>query len=218
MTSLRLVCASANAHKVREIAELLVGVAIMDARPLGIPDVIEDAETLLGNARLKAQAVVQAPENIHRLPAVADDTGLFVVALPSQLGVRTARYAQGDEGHNMDPDGANRSKLLRALHELGCEQIENRRAYFVTVALVIFPDGTDIFAEGRCDGDIALGERGDRGFGFDPLFVPSDKDGSFGSRTFAEMNDEEKNLVSHRGRAFAELARQLRDVSTDGSY
>jgi len=218
VTLIRLVCASANAHKVREIAELLDGVAIMDARPSGIPDVVEDAETLLGNARLKAHAVMQAPENIHRLPAVADDTGLFVAALPTQLGVRTARYALGDPGHDVDPDGANRAKLWRVLDELGCERLEDRRAHFVTVAVVAFPDGTEIFAEGRCDGHIALSERGRRGFGFDPLFIPLEKDGSFGTKTFAEMSDQEKNEMSHRGRAFAELARQLRDthfVSSD---
>lgn len=209
MTSLRLVCASANANKVREMADLLLGVAVMEPRPLGVPDVVEDEPTLVGNARLKARAVMDAPENTDRLAAVADDTGLFVSALPDVLGVRTARYALDEQDYLLDPDRANRAKLLRALNELGCEQLEQRRATFVTVAVVCFTDGTELIAEGRCDGHIALAETGSRGFGFDPLFVPSEGDGGLGTRTFAEMSDEEKNMVSHRGRAFRELASQL---------
>ena len=209
MTSFRLVCASANANKVREMADLLLGVATMEPRPEGIPDVIEDAPTLVGNARLKARAVMEAPENTERLAAVADDTGLFVSALPGDLGVRTARYALDEQDYFLDPDRANRAKLLRALRELGCEQLEQRRATFRTVALVCFADGTELIAEGRCDGHIAFAETGSRGFGFDPLFVPCASDNGFGTRTFAEMSDEEKNLVSHRGRAFRQLASQL---------
>lgn len=209
---LRLVCASANPHKVREMADLLAGSAIMIPRPEGVADVIEDAPTLIGNARLKARAVMDAPENIHHLPAVADDTGLFVDALPQELGVRTARYALGDPGYEQDPDRANRRKLLGALADLGCHRPEDRRAVFVTVALVCFPDGTEIVAEGRCDGHIGARERGDRGFGFDPLFVPDSIDSRLGTRTFAEMSDSEKNDLSHRGRAFRDLARQLGEM------
>ena len=209
MTSIRLVCASANANKVREIADLLLGVVVMEPRPDGIPDVVEDAPTLVGNARLKARAVMEAPENTDRLAAVADDTGLFVSALPGELGVRTARYALDEQDYSLDPDRANRVKLLRALREMGCEQLEQRRATFRTVALVRFTDGTELIAEGRCDGHIAFVETGSRGFGFDPLFVPCVNDGGFGTRTFAEMSDEEKHFVSHRGRAFRQLASQL---------
>ena len=210
----RLVCASANRHKVREIADVLEGLVILEPRPEGIPDVVEDAPTLIGNARLKARAVLEAAENVLHLPAVADDTGLFVEALPGELGVRTARYASGDPNHGRDPDRANRRKLLQALREQGCEDLEHRQAYFLTVALVRFPDGTEIAAEGRCNGYIALDERGSRGFGFDALFIPALVEGGPSERTFAEMSDEEKNALSHRGRAFADLARQLQEFTS----
>lgn len=207
--ALHLLCASANEHKGREIAAALSGFAVLEPRPAGIADVVEDAPTLVGNARLKARAVMDAPENIHRLAAVADDTGLFVLALPEDLGVRTARYATGDPDHDRNPDRANRRKLLLALHNQGRVRPEERQAYFLTVALVCFPDGTEILAEGRCDGFIALEERGSQGFGFDPLFVPNQEDDRFGDRTFAEMSVHEKAALSHRGRAFAELVRQI---------
>ncbi len=209
----RLVCASANPHKVREIADVLSGLVILDPRPAGVAEVIEDAPTLLGNARLKARAILEAPENTLLLPAVADDTGLFVDALPGQLGVRTARYAQEDPDHGRDPDRANRRQLLRALRDQGCVRPEQRSAYFLTVAVVCFPDGTEVIAEGRCQGRIALEERGNRGFGFDALFIPDLTMTIPGERTFAEMSDEEKNALSHRGQAFTDLARQLQQLT-----
>ena len=206
----RLLCASANPDKVAEIETLLEGVVTLVPRPSGIPDVIEDADTLIGNARLKARAVLESKENVEGLPAVADDTGLFVDALPGLLGVRTARFASDDPGHAMDPDGRNRAKLLRLLE--GRWHPQDRRAHFVTVALVCFRDGREVLAEGRCDGHIAIDERGSGGFGFDPLFVPDVAPGVPGIRTFAETGAAEKNSVSHRGRAFRELTRRLADV------
>lgn len=196
---LTLVCASANPDKVAEIERLFDEASTATSllpRPVGIPDVVEDADTLVGNARLKARAIRDATGR----PAVADDTGLFVHALPGQLGVRTARYASDDPEHVHDPYAANRRKLLRAL-----EGALDRRAEFVTVALVAWPDGRETIVEGRCAGTIAPAERGERGFGFDPLFVPDDGDG----RTFAEMTDDEKNELSHRGRAFRLLVHEL---------
>ncbi|MFM8381079.1 MAG: non-canonical purine NTP pyrophosphatase [Actinomycetota bacterium] len=210
MKAPRLLCASANPHKVAEIESLLLGVVTLVPRPPGIPDVVEDADTLIGNARLKARAVLDSEENVEGLPAVADDTGLFVEALPGMLGVHTARFASDDPGHAEDPDGCNRAKLLRHLE--GRWRQQDRRAHFVTVALVCFPDGSEVLAEGRCDGHIALAERGTGGFGFDPLFVPDVAPGVPGTRTFAETGATEKNAVSHRGRAFRELARRLADV------
>lgn len=205
----RLLCASANPDKVAEIETLLEGVVTLVPRPSGIPDVIEDADTLIGNARLKARAVLESKENVEGLPAVADDTGLFVDALPGMLGVRTARFASDDPGHAVDPDGCNRAKLLRQLE--GNLHRGDRRAHFVTVALVCFPDGSEVMAEGRCDGHIAIAERGVGGFGFDALFVPDVAPGVPGTRTFAETGAAEKNAISHRGRAFRELARRLAD-------
>ncbi|MGA0878236.1 MAG: non-canonical purine NTP pyrophosphatase [Ilumatobacteraceae bacterium] len=209
MTQNRLLCASANPHKVREIEFLLKGAVTLVPRPAGLPEVVEDADTLIGNARLKARAVMASRENGQNLAAVADDTGLYVEALPGALGVRTARYAVDDPLHATDPDRANRRKLLRSLADAGCLETVNRRAHFVTVALVCFPDGAELVAEGRCDGHIAVSERGSTGFGFDPLFVPDGVDGSPGSATFAELGDEAKNASSHRARAFRALAELL---------
>lgn len=205
-----LVCASANPDKVREIEQLLDGVVTLHARPQGIPDVDETENTLIGNARLKARAIATSPLNVLGLAAVADDTGLFVDALPGELGVMTARYASNDPTHAVDPYGANRRKLLSALRDRGCLEVSQRTAHFSTVVVVSFPDGREFAVEGRCDGVIALAETGTRGFGFDPLFVPVPgvRDGD--RRTFAEMSDEEKNQLSHRGRAFRALARVLK--------
>lgn len=196
-----LVCASANPDKVREIEGILTGLVDLTPRPVGVPDVDETADTLVGNARLKAEAIRDATG----LAAVADDTGLFVEALPGELGVRTARYASDRPSHATDPYGANRVKLLEALSNVVDDR--GRRARFVTVVLVSYPDGSELVVEGACDGVIASEERGTRGFGFDPLFVPDDGDG----RTFAEMTDDEKNSISHRARAFVTLAAALRD-------
>ncbi|MFM8563116.1 MAG: non-canonical purine NTP pyrophosphatase [Acidimicrobiia bacterium] len=197
----RLVCASANPDKVREIERILGGVAVLSPRPASVDEVVEDAGSLVGNARLKASAIRDATGRA----AVADDTGLFVDALPGELGVETAHYASDRSDFDSDPYGSNRRKLLEALTTAGCLDERSRRAEFVTVVLVAWPDGRETIVEGRCAGHVAFDERGARGWGFDPLFVPDDGDG----RTFAEMTDEEKHRLSHRGRAFDELARVL---------
>lgn len=218
MTLREIYCASANPDKVREIQELfrdLLGDAVtLLPRPEHVPDVDENADTLLGNARLKAQAIMEATGR----PAVADDTGLFVEALPGELGVRTARYASDRPEHVTDPYGANRRKLLESLESRGCLATETRRARFVTVAIVMWPEGDgvrEIFVEGECRGTIALHERGPHGFGFDPLFVPEEisREDLRGS-TFAELGDEVKNKISHRARAFQALATKLRALPT----
>ena len=189
---LRVVCASANPHKVAEIMELMEGVVQLDPRPSDLPDVEEDADTLVANARLKAIAVNEATG----LPALADDTGLEVVALGGAPGVRTARFA--GEPPN---DERNRMKMLQEL-----AGVADRSARFRTVALLRFRDGREIVAEGVCEGSIAEVERGERGFGYDPLFIAGAGDG----RTFAEMSMAEKHHLSHRGRAFRALATALR--------
>ncbi len=191
MTLPRLVSASANPHKVSEIAALLEGLVELVPRPGGVPDVVEDAGSLEGNARLKASAICAATG----LPAVSDDTGLFVDALDGEPGVDTAYYAGPNATY-----AENRAKLLRAL-----EGVVDRRARFRTVVMVVHPDGSELQVEGVCEGQIATQERGERGFGFDPLFVPDDGDG----RTFSEMSEAEKNSMSHRGRAFAALVLAL---------
>ena len=191
MTLPRLVSASANPHKVSEIAALLEGLVELVPRPGGVPDVVEDSGSLEGNARLKASAICAATG----LPAVSDDTGLFVDALDGEPGVDTAYYAGPNATY-----AENRAKLLRAL-----EGVVDRRARFRTVVMVVHPDGSELQVEGVCEGRIATQERGERGFGFDPLFVPDDGDG----RTFSEMSEAEKNSMSHRGRAFAALVLAL---------
>lgn len=204
-----LICASANPDKVREIEQLLAGRVVLIPRPAGIPDVEETEDTLVGNARLKARAIAQSPLNVARVPAVADDTGLFVDALPGELGVRTARYAEGDPEHLRNPYAANRHKLLRALDDRGCLDAAQRTAHFLTVVVVLTPDGDELVVEGRCDGVIALRDIGERGFGFDPVFVPTPGMFDGDTRTFAQMTDQEKNELSHRGRAFRALGRAL---------
>ena len=197
MTASReLVCATANPGKVAEIAGLLPDGWVLLPRPQSVGEIVEDAGTLVGNARLKARAILA----VTGKAAVADDTGLEVAALGGAPGVDTAIYA--GEGCT---DADNRRKLLGALSGAA-----ERAARFVTVVLVAWPDGRETIVEGVCNGHIAAAERGDRGFGFDPLFIPDDGDG----RTFAEMTAEEKNMLSHRGRAFRALAAALTESPT----
>jgi XTP/dITP diphosphohydrolase len=195
---LRAVCASANPHKVAEMFDLMGGVVDLLPRPAALADVVEDADTLVGNARLKAIAVCAATG----LPAIADDTGLEVDALDGAPGVRTARFA-GE--HATDSD--NRQKMLRELTS------KSRSCRFRTIALMRFPDGSELIAEGVCEGSLAESEVGERGFGYDPLFIPRDGDG----RTFAQMSIDEKHVLSHRGKAFRALARTLHESARNES-
>jgi XTP/dITP diphosphohydrolase len=188
---LQLVCASANPDKVAEIAAILGDAVELLPRPAEVPDVVEDADTLEGNARLKAVAICQASGQA----SVADDTGLEVLALGGAPGVYAARYA-GEGCSYAD----NRRKLLRELADT-----TDRRARFRTVALVRWPDGSELAVDGVCPGTISEVERGARGFGYDAVFAPDEGDG----RTFAEMTDAEKNELSHRGRAFRNLLAAL---------
>jgi XTP/dITP diphosphohydrolase len=201
-TAIELVLSSANPDKSAEIVAILSagGTVTVLPRPTGLADVDETGDTLVENARLKARAVMEA----SAMPAVADDTGLEVDALGGAPGVYSARYA-GEGASYAD----NVAKLLGAL-----EGVADRRARFVTVALVAFPDGTEVAAEGAVEGTIALAPRGDAGFGYDPLFVPDDGDG----RTFAEMSAGEKDGISHRGRAFRALLVALGARSRSGTF
>lgn len=189
---IRLVCASANPDKVAEIAAILDGLVDLQPRPTNVPEVVEDAGTLEGNARLKAAAICTATGEA----AVSDDTGLFVDALNGEPGVDTAYYAGAHASY-----ADNRAKMLRML-----DGVDDRRATFRTVVMVVWPDGQQTAVEGLCRGTIATSERGEGGFGFDPLFIPDDGDG----RTFAEMGDDAKNSMSHRSRAFLALVDALR--------
>ena len=193
----RLVCASANPDKVREIEEILdaCGVAL-EPRPSHLPDVIEDADSLEGNARLKAEAIATATG----CAALADDTGLEIDALGGAPGVWSARYA----GEPSDST-ANITKVLEELAAIGALTEQQRRARFRTVVLVRWSDGAESIAEGTVEGHIALQPIGSEGFGYDPIFVPDEGHG----RSFAEMPSAEKHAISHRGRALRALAEQL---------
>lgn len=190
---IQIVCASANSGKVAELASLLYGIVEFLPRPEHVGDVIEDADTVEGNARLKAVAICDATGQA----ALADDTALEVDALSGEPGVRTARFA-GDGASDAD----NRALLLERLQGL---EGEARMARFRTVIVVRWPDGHELVAHGVCEGRIAAEERGARGFGYDCVFIPEAGDG----RTFAEMSDAEKNAVSHRGRAVRSVVATL---------
>lgn len=189
-----LVMASANPDKVAEIAALLEEVAEILPRPEAVPDVVEDADTLLGNARLKAIAIVQATG----MAAVADDTGLEIDFLDGRPGVYTARFA-GVHATYAD-------NVAKALAELDGVAWEQRTARFRTVIVVGYPDGSELVTEGVAEGHIALAETGESGFGYDPIFVPVES----GGKTFAEMSPTDKHAISHRGRALHALKAKLK--------
>ena len=187
---MRLVLATANPDKAREIAAILTGIELVP-RPAAVAEVEEDGATLLDNARLKARALVAATGH----PAVADDTGLEVAALGGAPGARAARWA--------GPHASYADNVAKLLDALSGEQ--NRRACFRTVAVVAFPDGRELLGEGVVEGTITSAARGTGGFGYDPVFRPDGGDG----RTFAEMAPADKHALSHRGRAFRALAAAL---------
>jgi XTP/dITP diphosphohydrolase len=188
---MRIVCASANPHKVEELARLLPSWVDLVPRPADIGDIDEDAPTLEGNAIIKAVEIANHASEW----AIADDTGLEVEALNGAPGVRSARFA-GEHA----TDAENRALLLAKL-----EGAANRSARFRTVVALVSSKGDIHFVGGECAGTIAESERGNSGFGYDSLFVPADGDG----RTFAEMNGPEKDAVSHRGRALAQIPELL---------
>ena len=188
---MRIVCASANPHKVEELARLLPSWVDLVARPSDIGDIDEDAPTLEGNAIIKAVEIANHASEW----AIADDTGLEVEALNGAPGVRSARFA-GEHA----TDAENRALLLAKL-----DGSTNRSARFRTVVALVSSKGDIHFVGGECAGTIAESERGDGGFGYDSLFIPADGDG----RTFAEMTGSEKDAVSHRGRALAQVPELL---------
>jgi XTP/dITP diphosphohydrolase len=204
---MRFVVATANPDKAAEIDEVLhaAGLPItLEPRDPSLPETDETGETLEENARLKA-ADVSARTG---LPAIADDTGLEVDALGGAPGVRSARFAGED---------ATYADNVRLLLDRMADVVDGRRsARFATVAIARWPDGREVTAVGSVDGHITTAPRGTGGFGYDPVFVPSEGDG----RTFAEMSPEEKHACSHRGRAFRTLAERLRpfvDAAPDPS-
>lgn len=190
--NMKIVFATNNAHKLSEVKAVLgEGYELVTLKEVGITeDIHETGETLDENASIKARYVYERTG----LDCFADDTGLEVAALNGAPGVRSARYAT--DGHDF---AANNRKLLREL-----EGVADRRARFRTVISLI-RGGVEQQVEGIVRGTIATEESGCEGFGYDPLFIPDGK-----SVTFAEMSAEEKNAISHRGRAVAELVKILK--------
>ena len=189
---MKIILSTDNAHKLKEITELLEEKAeLLSKTEAGFGDLhpVEDGDTLEANAFIKIKDIDCGEDDI----IIGDDTGLFVRALNGEPGVYSARYA-GEEGN----DEKNRTKLLKAL-----EGIEDRSAYFKTVIAV--KRGNETYTvEGICSGGIIEEERGNAGFGYDPIFVPDGEE-----KTFAEMTDDEKNKISHRGRALQAFIRSI---------
>jgi XTP/dITP diphosphohydrolase len=188
----RLVIASHNPGKVREIRELVApyAVDVVSAGALGLPEPEETGDSFAANAALKAHAAASGAN----LPALADDSGLVVAALDGAPGIYSARWA----GPTKDFAVAMR-KVEDALAGKS-----DRRAAFVSALAVAWPDGTLVDFEGQVDGSLVWPPRGDRGFGYDPMFVP---DG--GRQTFGEMAPAAKHAISHRAIAFRKLVAAL---------
>lgn len=190
----RIEIATGNSHKVQEIREILRGIAEVAAVST-MPEVEESAPDFVGNARLKALAI-DSPE--PQTWILADDSGLEVEALGGAPGVHTARFA----GPNAT-DAANRAKLLAELARVDAKNPASRRARFRCVLALARAGAVVAEFDGSCEGFIAPEERGDGGFGYDPLFIPAQPPGN--SLTFAELDSETKHALSHRGRALAAL-------------
>lgn len=184
----KLLLASHNTGKLREIEALLLPlrIEIISAAALGLPEPLEDAPDFTGNARIKALAAATA----SGLPALSDDSGFCVAALHGAPGVYSARWA----GPSKDFAAA-----MATVHQRIDDNLD-RRAWFIAALCIAWPDlHTQTFV-GRIDGAITWPPRGDRGFGYDPMFVPAGC-----QQTFGEMNPDDKHAISHRARAFAQV-------------
>lgn len=195
----RIIVATSNRGKLEEIRSALdfPGWEFVTAGDLGLQpqDVEETGSTFVANARLKAHAYQEA----FGMAALADDSGLEVDVLGGAPGVFSARYADDCCGGG---DSANNARLLLELEEVPAE---DRSARFRSVIVLVNEDGSEMVAEGACEGSIGFEGRGGGGFGYDPLFLPAATPG----RTMAELSLEEKNAISHRGAALRDLHRQL---------
>ena len=190
-----IAAASGNKGKLREIAEIFNGYEIVPMQAAGFTGEIEETgSTFAENALLKARTVCRA----LGMPALADDSGLCVEALGGAPGVYSARFA-GTHGD----DAANNALLLQKLSNVPAEK---RGAYFESCVALVFPDGREFVASGRTYGKILPSAQGSGGFGYDPLFFSEELGKSFGV-----ASAEEKNAVSHRGKALRALERQLRE-------
>ena len=188
----KIVIASHNAGKLREVAALLAphGIEVISAGALGLPEPDETETSFLGNARIKAHAAARA----SGMPALSDDSGFSVAALDGAPGVYTADWAMRPEG------GRDYALAMGKVHDLA-KDAPNRAAWFTCALVLAWPDGHEEGFEGKAEGAWVWPPRGAHGFGYDPMFVPS------GLReTFGEMDPAAKHRISHRAAAFAQLA------------
>jgi XTP/dITP diphosphohydrolase len=186
----RLLVATRNAHKLRELGRLLPGIEL-DPLPDGVPTPVEDGDTYEANALIKARAAAAATGRA----AIADDSGIEADALDGAPGVRTARFA------------GERATDAENLAKLAAEAPAGSGLRYVCVIAHVDPDGSERTFEATTTGTVAAEPRGDGGFGYDPLFVPDDGPGD--GRTMAELADAEKDAISHRGRAARALQEWL---------
>ena len=196
---MKLVLATRNKDKITEIKALLQDLPVEIYTFIDFdhfPDVIEDRDTLEGNAEKKAREIF----NITGMPSVADDTGLFVDALDGEPGVFSSRYA----GENVTYED-NRKKLLMEMKNFPAEK---REAVFKTVIVLILNKKEKFVVEGHCEGYIGFKEKGEMGFGYDPIFYLHDS-----GKSFAELTVVEKNRISHRGRALKKIKKILEEIT-----
>ncbi len=194
----RLVIASHNEGKVREIRALLApfGMEPVSAKALDLPEPEETGTTFVANAMIKAQSAA----DMSGLPALADDSGLVVEALGGEPGVYTANWAETEA-----EDGSIRRDWMLAMQKVE-DRLQalgpnvSRSAHFTCTLALVWPDGSDLFCEGRVEGTLVWPPRGDKGFGYDPVFVPLGH-----TETFGEMDPDAKHAISHRADAFAKL-------------
>lgn len=199
----RVAIATRNPHKLRELGRICADwpvswVTVENHDPLAFPDVEETGQTYLENALLKARAIATA----LGLPAIADDSGIEVDALGGKPGPRSARFAGEDAG-----DEQNLGAMMQALRGIPAG---GRTARYRCVAVAAWPDGRDLYTEGTCEGAMVSKRRGEHGFGYDPIFVPEGWE-----ETMAQLGDDHKDRISHRGRAFRAL-RDLIDTQPQG--
>ena len=198
---MELILASRNKKKIKEMETILAthfpGIHILSLDDVGFEgDIEENGTTYEDNALIKARTAVEAGN--HQYPAIADDSGLSVDALDGAPGVYSARYAGGH-----GDDAANNALLLKNLAHL---PVSERTARFVCCIALVYPDGRELTVRGETEGHIIDEARGEGGFGYDPYFYYA----PFG-KTFSELSAEEKNAISHRGKAIAKLAEQLKN-------
>lgn len=189
---MKVLAATGNKGKIREFSQILtpLGFEVVSPKDIGLDiDPEETGTTFAENAKIKALAFMQA----SGMPVIADDSGLSVDCLDGAPGIYSARYAEGSDADRCD-------KLLKNM-----QGAENRSARFISAVCMVFPDGRTVEAEGCCEGQINCSPVGENGFGYDPVFYIPDM-----KKTVAQMSADEKNAISHRGKALRFLAEKLK--------